>query len=392
MKCFKKLKLLLVGAGGYGRFYLEALARPEILEKVEFLGVVEPFLNRETEEKLKQRNLPVFEDMKSAYKALGQIDLTCIVTPLPFHLEHIRTALAHGSHVLCEKPAAPVMEQLEPMIELEKNTGKCLAIGFQWSFAPAMLRCKKDILSGLYGNPVSAKALVLWPRPESYFKRGSGWGGKRAAENGTIINDSVASNATAHYLHNLYFMLGESMKQAAIPTKMQVSVARANKIENYDTVCIKATMKRKVELLYLASHAVDKTQNPLIEYRFENAAIRYDCETNHLTAYFNDGSVKKYGIVEADVHTKLEAVIDGIRNGNYESTVCCTPSTCKPHVWTVDQIYRNDRIFSFPQQKLRFYHPEDMQAKGVFVDGLWEACQSAYEKNEFLDFEKQFNA
>ena len=43
MKCFKKLKLLLVGAGGYGRFYLEALARPEILEKVEFLGVVEPF-------------------------------------------------------------------------------------------------------------------------------------------------------------------------------------------------------------------------------------------------------------------------------------------------------------------------------------------------------------
>lgn len=390
MKCSEKLKLVLAGAGGYGRFYLEALARPEILDKAEFSGVVEPFLNPETKLELERRGVPVFSDLSSAYEALGQVDLTCIVTPLPFHLEHIRTALEHGSHVLCEKPAAPVLDQLEPMIELEKNSGKCLAIGFQWSFAPAMLRCKKDILSGLFGDPVSVKALVLWPRPESYFKRGSGWGGKRTAEDGTPINDSVASNAAAHYLHNLYFMLGSSMKEAALPVEMQVSAARANKIENYDTICIKAKIKRGVELLYIASHAVDETQNPLIEYRFENAVIRYDCNTNYLTAYFNDGSTKKYGEVDADVHTKLEAVIDGVRNGNYENTVYCTPSTCKPHVWTVDQIYRNEEIFQFPAEKIQVYRPEDAQAKGVFVAGLREACKKAYEEETFLDFLKLF--
>ena len=38
MKCSEKLKLVLAGAGGYGRFYLEALARPEILDKAEFSG------------------------------------------------------------------------------------------------------------------------------------------------------------------------------------------------------------------------------------------------------------------------------------------------------------------------------------------------------------------
>lgn len=386
MKRSDKLKLVLAGAGGYGRFYLEALARPEILEKADFSGVVEPFLNPETKEELVRRRVPVFQSLEAAYDALGKVDLTCIVTPLPYHLEHIKMALAHGSHVLCEKPAAPVMSQLEPMIGLEQDSGKCLAIGFQWSFAPAMLRCKKDILSGLFGDPVRAKALVLWPRPQSYFKRGSGWGGKRTAEDGTVINDSVASNATAHYLHNLYFMLGDSMKEAALPTEMRVSVARANEIENYDTICIKAKMKRGVDLLYLASHAAEKTQNPLIEYQFENAVIRYECGTNHLTACFNDGSVKKYGDVESDVHTKLEAVIDGVRDGNYKTSVNCTPSTCKPHVWTVDQIYQNEEIYQFPAETLMYYHPESPAEKGVYVKGLEDACHRAYQENEFLDF------
>ncbi len=390
MKCSEKLRLLLVGAGGYGHFYLEALARPEISRKVDFAGVVEPFLNLEVETELKRRKVPVFKDMESAYKMLGRVDLTCIVTPLPYHLEHIKTALSYKSHVLCEKPAAPVMDQLKPMIELERNAGKCLAIGFQWSFAPAMLRCKRDILSGLFGDLIYAKALILWPRPEAYFKRGSGWGGKRCAEDGAPINDSVASNATAHYLHNLYFMLGDSMKEAALPAEIEVSVARANAIENYDTICIRGRMKQGGSLLYLASHAVEHTQNPLIEYRFEKASILYDCESNRLTAYFNDGSVKKYGEVESDVHTKLEAVIDGIRKGNYESSIFCTPSTCKPHVWTVDHIFYHEKIYPFPAERLNFYCPDQDDKRGVYVDGLEEACREAYRENKFLNFAEKF--
>ncbi len=390
MRYSDRLKVVLAGAGGYGSFYLEAFKRPEILRKAELVGVVEPFLKPETRAELEGKVVPVFQDLPSAYEALERVDLTCIVTPLPYHLEHIKTALEHGSHVLCEKPAAPVLTQLEPMIELERNAGKCLAIGFQWSFAPAMLRCKRDILSGLFGAPVYAKALVLWPRPKAYFKRGSGWGGKRTAEDGTPINDSVASNAAAHYLHNLYFMLGDSMKEAARPFRMEVSVARANEIENYDTICLRAKVRRGTELLFLASHAVEETQNPLIEYRFEHASIRYDCETNRLTAYFDDGSVKEYGEVEGDVHTKLEAVIDGVRKGNYESSVFCLPSTCRPHVQTVDDIYRSKKIYPFPQEKIREYQSGDPQKEGVYVAGLGAACRKAYDENTFLDFSESF--
>lgn len=382
----KKLRMLLAGGGGYGRFYLEAFERPEIMEKTEFAGVVEPYLAPDVAELLKSKNIPVFQTLKEAYGALGQIDLTCCVTPLPYHLEHITTAVQNGNHVLCEKPATPVLAQLEPLIAMENEKNLCLAIGFQWSFAPAMLACKRDILAGVFGKPVYAKALVLWPRPESYFKRGSGWAGKRFAEDGTVINDNVASNVTAHYLHNLYFMLGKSMNEAAMPAKMKASVARANQIENYDSICLEAETADGVKLFYLSSLSVEHTQNPLIEYRFEKAAVRYNPETNRLTAYFDDGTEKDYGDVEADVHTKLEAVIDGIRNGNYRDTVFCLPSTCKPHVWTVDTIFYNEKIHPFSSERVARYHAGDAEKQGVYVKGLEEACKQAYEKREFVDF------
>ena len=45
----------------------------------------------------------------------------------------------------------------------------------------------------------------------------------------------------------------------------EISIGRANRIENYDTVSIKAKLENGAEILYLASHAVKHTQNPMKE-------------------------------------------------------------------------------------------------------------------------------
>ena len=45
----------------------------------------------------------------------------------------------------------------------------------------------------------------------------------------------------------------------------EISIGRANRIENYDTVSIKAKLQNGAPILYLASHAVKHTQNPLEE-------------------------------------------------------------------------------------------------------------------------------
>ena len=388
MSCCEKSRVMLVGTGGYAGFYLETLEKPEFTQKAEFVCAVDPFCAPETKERLEKQGVRVFDDMQTAYDATGPIDLTLCVTPLPYHLEHIRMAVQNGSHVLCEKPAAPVMEQLEPMIRLEKESGKCVAIGFQWSFAPAMLACKQDILSGRYGKPLFAKALVLWPRPESYFKRGSGWGGKRFADDGSIINDSVASNATAHYLHNLYFMFGDLLSTSAMPEQLRMSVARANDIENYDTVCVEATLSNGARVLYLASHAVSETQNPLIEYRLENAVIRYDCETNRLAAFSYSGELLcDYGDVDGSVDTKVHTVLDAVRAGDW-SGVPCMPSTAKAHVYTVDELFYKAHIHPFREEDKALYKADSKTERGVFVPGLAQACKKAYDNEQFLDFQK----
>lgn len=385
MDSYKKIRLMLVGTGGYAQFYLETLSRPELLQKAEFVCAADPFMSAETKSALEAKGVRTFDDMQKAYNEMGPIDLTLCVTPLPYHLEHIRTAVQNGSHVLCEKPAAPVLEQLEPMIALEQTCGKGIAIGFQWSFAPAMLACKRDILNGTFGKPLYAKALVLWPRPESYFKRGSGWGGRRYGKDGVIINDSVASNATAHYLHNLYFMLGDAMNTSAMPVELQMSTGRANNIENYDTVSVKAKLENGAEILYLSSHAVEHTQNPLIEFHFERAVVSYDCDTNCLTASCADGSTVEYGPVDGSVDTKVHTVIDAVREDNW-SSVPCLPSTAKPHVYTVDALFRHSEIVPFPQEIIAVYEPDDPEKRGVFVRGLEEAFHKAYQANRPMDF------
>ena len=77
-----------------------------------------------------------------------------------------------------------------------------IAVGYQWSYSSAIQKLKQDIHSGIYGKALQMKTIVLWPRNKAYFTRTTGWAGKVKASNGETIYDSVANNATAHYLHN----------------------------------------------------------------------------------------------------------------------------------------------------------------------------------------------
>ena len=84
--------------------------------------------------------------------------------------------------------------------------------------------------------------------------------------------DSVASNATAHYLHNMFYVLGDSVEKSAKPVKWLPSY-RANPIENFDTAAIRAKTEEGVEILFLTTHAVNIHPIPQFCYEFENARV-----------------------------------------------------------------------------------------------------------------------
>ena len=67
---------------------------------------------------------------------------------------------------------------------VRNRTGHRLAIGFQWCYSDSIRRLKQDILEGRYGKLRRIRTVVFFPRNVGYFKRSSGWSGKRRLDSG----------------------------------------------------------------------------------------------------------------------------------------------------------------------------------------------------------------
>jgi predicted dehydrogenase len=198
----KTVSIVLVGIGGYGNLYVDTLLDNAELRGLTFAGVVNPFPEgcRRLSE-INEKNIPIFETLESFYKT-KQADLAVISSPIHFHKDQSCLALSYGSNVLCEKPVAASSDEANQMIKAKEDNGKFLAIGHQWSYSRSVLNLKKHIMEGKLGYPKKLKTIVLWPRNRSYYSRK--WAGRIKDDEGRLILDSVVSNATAHYLHNMF--------------------------------------------------------------------------------------------------------------------------------------------------------------------------------------------
>ena len=136
-----------------------------------------------------------------------------------------------------------------------------MAVGYQWSFSPAVQALKDDIRSGLFGAARKLKCLYLWPRDEGYYARND-WAGKRKDAEGAWVLDSPVQNAMAHDLHNMFYVLGKTRETSARPAEVEAELYRANAIENFDTAAARIRTEEGVEILFFVSHASEKIAVP----------------------------------------------------------------------------------------------------------------------------------
>ena len=370
------MKILLVGAGGYGTEYVKRLLKTDNPE-LTFEGIADPYFSVcPMKSDIEKNNIPVYNTIDEFYHE-HTADLAIICTPPFLHMEQSICALNHGSYVLCEKPVAPTVEEAMIMDEAQEKYGKWIAIGYQWSFSKAILDLKKDILDGKLGKPLSFKTLISWPRNRAYYARGAGWGGKLMF-GGKVLLDSIASNACAHYLHNMLFILGDSMETSADVTELSGNCLRANDIENFDTCSLKLKTKGDTELFYIASHAAEKLINPKFEYKFEKATVHFsEDDGSMIKAHFSDGSTKEYGNPFADPFEKIDMCAEAIKSGK---TPICTVHTATPHTKLIERIWKELPITAFPSYIIR----EKDGFGGVYADGLSEAMAKAYDECKLL--------
>jgi predicted dehydrogenase len=179
--------------------------------------------------------------------------------------------------------------------------------------------------------------MVLWPRPVSYYTRGSGWGGKKFTPQGDVLNDSVVSNATAHYLHNILYVTGGADGVAAEVTELECDLSRINAIETYDTAAFRFTLNNGAKGLYLATHASADNIDPMFDYRFERGRVHFDSISKRIIGTTDDGREIDYGDPFHDVNEKIYIAIDAIKS-EMPYTPPCGVATAAPQVRAVEKL------------------------------------------------------
>jgi predicted dehydrogenase len=201
------------------------------------------------------------------------------------------------------------------MIRARDKAKKLVAIGYQWSFSSAILNLKRDLIAGRYGKPKRLRCSVLWPRGEQYYMRNR-WAGRQRDSAGRLVLDSPVNNACAHFLHNMFFILGQEIDQSAMPQRVQAELYRANQIDNYDTGIIRCSMQSGAEILFITSHATQLSQDPRLKYEFELATLYYGGDVGkQFVARLHDGTTVTYGDpMQATPGTKLVNIWQAIRD------------------------------------------------------------------------------
>jgi len=90
-----------------------------------------------------------------SYEALladPEIDVVYNSLPNHLHAEWTIKALRAGKHVLCEKPIALTLAEVDAMTQAAKETGKVLAEAFMYRHHPQTLKAKEIVDSGALGK------------------------------------------------------------------------------------------------------------------------------------------------------------------------------------------------------------------------------------------------
>ena len=125
-------RVVLVGAGGYGRLYVEALTSQDMGAELTAICDIDPNLAEHVPQ-IRQRQIPVYPTL-DAFFAKDSADLAVLVSPVHFHTDMVLSCLEHGVNVLCEKPLCLTVKEAAAMQEASKKTGKFLCIGYQLNY------------------------------------------------------------------------------------------------------------------------------------------------------------------------------------------------------------------------------------------------------------------
>ncbi|NLE45841.1 MAG: Gfo/Idh/MocA family oxidoreductase [Chloroflexi bacterium] len=145
-----RLRVVMAGCGGISRAWLDAIRN---IPEIEMVGFVD--INPEAaERRAREGGWP---------NALVGADLSCVLdsaepdalfdcTIPEAHVDVTLTALAHGCHVLGEKPLADTMENARRMVAAARQADRIYAVIQNRRYDPNIRRLREFLISGVIGR------------------------------------------------------------------------------------------------------------------------------------------------------------------------------------------------------------------------------------------------
>lgn len=144
----KNKRIQRIGIIGTGRIAERFIPEAKLVSGVSTQGVYNPHV--ESALRFAEKwEINAYKDLEDFY---GAVDAVYVASPHETHYGYIKSALAHGKHVLCEKPMVLEKAQAEELFGYAKERGLVLIEGIKTAYCPGFSNLLGVACSGLIGN------------------------------------------------------------------------------------------------------------------------------------------------------------------------------------------------------------------------------------------------
>ena len=205
-----------------------------------------------------------YPDGASLFRSESALDFVVIATPPSSHAPLVLQALSRGLHVLCEKPLALGLPDLEKIEASARRRGKTVFTVHNWAFSPLWLKAAELVQGCALGKISHDELHTLRTQPARQANPGP-WRAQAALSGGGIAVDHGW-----HALYQIFRLIGED------PVGISADLRRPgpDAVEEEATVLLK--FPSASALLRLTWRAAERSNGGLIEGRKGVLELRDD--------------------------------------------------------------------------------------------------------------------
>src|SRR5437867_1450525 len=239
-----RTRVAVVGGGGVGTLHIEGFqGLPERFEVVAICDVDE----RKARQMAEASGIPrVLTDFRELCR-MPDLDVLDLCTPPHLHHEQTLQGLEAGRHVICEKPLAGSLEQVDQVIAAEKQSGRRVMPIFQYRFGHGIQKLKLLVEQGVAGRAYLTTVETAWRRRAAYYA--VPWRGKWATElGGTLVSHAIHAHDLVYHVLGPARSVSARLATLVNPTESEDCVSASLEMADGSLCSLSVTMGSAAEI------------------------------------------------------------------------------------------------------------------------------------------------